>query len=66
MQGGIGSAVLEFMADNNYSAEVKRLGIPDEIVEHGEQIDLYHECGFDSDGIIEAVLSLHVSAKAAV
>lgn len=66
VQGGIGSAVLEFMADNNYSAEVKRLGIPDEIVEHGEQIDLYRECGFDSDGIIEAVLSLHVSAKAVV
>jgi 1-deoxy-D-xylulose-5-phosphate synthase len=66
VQGGIGSAVLEFMADNNYSAEVKRLGIPDEIVEHGEQIDLYRECDFDSVGIIEAVLSLHVSAKAVV
>jgi 1-deoxy-D-xylulose-5-phosphate synthase len=66
VQGGIGSAVLEFMADNNYSAEVKRLGIPDEIVEHGEQIDLYRDCDFDSVGIIEAVLSLHVSAKAVV
>ncbi len=63
IQGGIGSAVLEFMADNNYSAEVKRLGIPDEIVEHGEQIDLHRECGFDPDGIVKAVISLHVSVK---
>ena len=66
IQGGIGSAVLEFMADNNYSAEVKRLGIPDEIVEHGEQIDLHRECGFDPDGIVKAVISLLVSAKVVV
>ena len=66
IQGGIGSAVLEFMADNNYSAEVKRLGIPDEIVEHGEQIDLHRECGFDPDGIVKAVISLLVSVKAVV
>jgi 1-deoxy-D-xylulose-5-phosphate synthase len=66
IQGGIGSAVLEFMADNNYSAEVKRLGIPDEIVEHGEQIDLHRESGFDPDGIVKAVISLHVSVKAVV
>jgi 1-deoxy-D-xylulose-5-phosphate synthase len=66
IQGGIGSAVLEFMADNNYSAEVKRLGIPDEIVEHGEQIDLHRECGFDPDGIVKAVISMSVSVKAIV
>ncbi len=66
IQGGIGSAVLEFMADHGYSAEVKRLGIPDEIVEHGEQIDLHRECGFDPDGIMKAVISMHVSAQAVV
>jgi 1-deoxy-D-xylulose-5-phosphate synthase len=55
IQGGIGSAVLEFMADHQYTAEVKRLGIPDEIIEHGEQIDLHRECGFDPDGIVRAV-----------
>jgi 1-deoxy-D-xylulose-5-phosphate synthase len=66
IQGGIGSAVLEFMADNNYSAEVRRLGIPDEIVEHGEQLDLHKECGFDAEGIANAVISLHISAKAIV
>jgi 1-deoxy-D-xylulose-5-phosphate synthase len=58
LQGGFGSAVLEFMADNNYSAEVKRLGIPDRIVEHGEQIELHRECGFDPDGIERAVVEL--------
>jgi 1-deoxy-D-xylulose-5-phosphate synthase len=63
IEGGIGSAVLEFMADNNYSAVVRRLGIPDEIIEHGEQIDLHHECGFDPDGIVKAVKEILVSAN---
>lgn len=58
VQGGFGSAVLEFMADNNYQAEVRRLGIPDRIVEHGEQIELHRECGFDPDGIERAVIEM--------
>ena len=58
VQGGMGSAVLEFMADNGYSAKVKRLGIPDRIVEHGEQKELYAECGFDEAGIIQATREL--------
>ena len=37
IQGGMGSAVLEFMSDHHYSAQVIRLGMPDEIIEHGEQ-----------------------------
>jgi len=55
LQGGMGTAVLEFMIDNDYNAKVKRLGIPDRIVEHGEQIELHHECGFDPAGIANAV-----------
>jgi 1-deoxy-D-xylulose-5-phosphate synthase len=51
IQGGMGSAVLEFMADHGYAAKLKRLGIPDRIVEHGEQIELHRECGFDPEGI---------------
>jgi 1-deoxy-D-xylulose-5-phosphate synthase len=58
VQGGFGSAVLEFMADNNLQAEVRRLGIPDKIVEHGEQIELHRECGFDPDGIEKAVVQM--------
>ncbi|QMU30166.1 1-deoxy-D-xylulose-5-phosphate synthase [Adhaeribacter radiodurans] len=51
LQGGFGSAVLEFMADNNYHAQVRRLGIPDTIIEHGSQLELHRECGFDPTGI---------------
>jgi 1-deoxy-D-xylulose-5-phosphate synthase len=56
IQGGMGSAVLEFMADHNYSAQVKRLGIPDTYIEHGTQDELYAECGYDEKAIREAVL----------
>ena len=58
VEGGFGSAVLEFMADHHYTAEVKRLGIPDLVIEHGEQFELQHACGFDTDGILRAALSL--------
>jgi 1-deoxy-D-xylulose-5-phosphate synthase len=58
LQGGFGSAILEFMADNNLRAEVRRLGIPDRIVEHGEQHELHHECGFDVEGIERAVVEM--------
>jgi 1-deoxy-D-xylulose-5-phosphate synthase len=51
LMGGVGSAILEFMADHNYSAHVKRLGIPDKFIEHGEPIELYEECGFSADQI---------------
>ena len=51
IQGGFGSAVLEFMVDNQYHAQVKRLGIPDAIIEHGSQQQLHRECGFDAAGI---------------
>ena len=58
IQGGFGSAILEFMADHQYSAEVKRLGIPDDIIEHGEQLELHNEAGFGPDGIEDAVYSM--------
>jgi 1-deoxy-D-xylulose-5-phosphate synthase len=55
LPGGFGSAILEFMAENDYHAKVKMLGIPDRIVEHGEQIELHRECGFDPEGIYQSV-----------
>ncbi|MXV51730.1 1-deoxy-D-xylulose-5-phosphate synthase [Pedobacter sp. HMF7647] len=58
LEGGIGSAVLEFMADNNYAAQVVRLGIPDKIIEHGEQPELWAECGYDAAAIVESVKKL--------
>lgn len=57
LQGGFGSAILEFMAENGYSARVKRLGIPDAFIHHGSQDELYKECHYDKDAIKEAVLS---------
>jgi 1-deoxy-D-xylulose-5-phosphate synthase len=56
--GGFGSAVIEFMCENAYKAEVKRLGIPDKFIGHGTQKELYKECGFDPDGIYLAVKSI--------
>lgn len=53
--GGFGSAVLEFMAANNYTPEVKMLGIPDRIVEHGKPEELHRECEYDALAIANAV-----------
>jgi 1-deoxy-D-xylulose-5-phosphate synthase len=58
LMGGFGSAISEFMVDNGYHAKMKRLGIPDHVVEHGEQIDLHRECGYDPESIVSAILSL--------
>jgi 1-deoxy-D-xylulose-5-phosphate synthase len=52
--GGMGSAVIEFMADHGYAAHFNRLGIPDVFVEHGEQSELYAECGYDATAILMA------------
>ncbi len=51
IQGGFGSAVLEFMSDHGYASQVVRLGIPDRVVEHGSQPQLYAECGYDKEAI---------------
>lgn len=57
--GGFGSSILEYMALKGYSAQVKILGIPDYVIEHGQQIELQKECGFDPEGIYkEALLML--------
>lgn len=61
--GGLGSAVLEFMADNNYSAHLKRLGIPDKFIEHGTQQQLYAECGFNEAGISACIEGLLIEQK---
>jgi 1-deoxy-D-xylulose-5-phosphate synthase len=58
IKGGFGSAVLEFMSEHRYSAEVIRLGIPDKFIEHGTPKELYHECRFDADAIVETVHEL--------
>lgn len=56
LQGGFGSAVIEFMSDHGYTSRIKRLGIPDEVIEHGSQDELQKLCGFDPEGIYQATL----------
>ena len=55
LKGGMGSAVLEFMADNGYTPRVSRIGIPDGFVEHGSVKELYHLCGMDEEGILRVM-----------
>jgi 1-deoxy-D-xylulose-5-phosphate synthase len=56
--GGFGSAILEFMASHGYQAEVRILGIPDRVVEHGKPTELQRECGFDAEAIKATVRSM--------
>ncbi|NCI47314.1 1-deoxy-D-xylulose-5-phosphate synthase [Sediminibacterium soli] len=53
--GGFGSAVLEFMSRHGYKADVRILGIPDRLVEHGTPKELHRECAYDAQGIADAV-----------
>jgi 1-deoxy-D-xylulose-5-phosphate synthase len=55
--GGLGSAVLEFMSDHKYKAQVVRLGIPDRFIEQGSVGELWRECGFDAEGIRKIILN---------
>lgn len=55
IQGGFGSAVLEFFADNGYRVQTKRLGIPDTFVEHGTPDELYSMLGLDTEGIANSI-----------
>jgi 1-deoxy-D-xylulose-5-phosphate synthase len=63
LNGGFGSAVLEFMADNGYQVEIKRLGIPDAFVEHGTPEELYSQLGLDSQGIYDSIVDMGVTTK---
>ena len=55
VSGGLGSAVLEWMAAHNYQPEVIRLGLPDRFVEHGSPAELYHIVGIDKAGICRTI-----------
>ena len=59
LEGGFGSAVLEILADQGITGvKVKRLGIPDQFIEHGDVDTLYHDCGCDEDAIVREGLKL--------
>ena len=54
--GGLGSAVLEWMNDHGYTPSVRRLGLPDAFVEHGTVEELHHIVGIDTENIIKALI----------
>ncbi len=56
--GGFGSAVLEFMNEHGYKADLKIMGIPDRLVEHGSPKQLYDEIGIDANGIANTLRAL--------
>lgn len=56
--GGFGSAILEFMSTYGYKADVKIMGIPDRLVEHGTPKELYKEIGLDADAIAETLRAM--------
>ncbi len=58
VSGGLGSAVLEFMADNGYRPDVVRLGIRDRFVEHGSTRELYRMLGLDTEGLKQSMAAL--------
>lgn len=61
IQGGFGSAIVEYAADQLYKGEIKRLGIPDNFIEHGEQQELWAECGYDSKAIVKEIKRMAVA-----
>jgi len=56
--GGVGSAILEFMSTHDYQARIIRMGIPDDIVEQGEQRELWNLCQYDAAAIAQQVMKL--------
>ncbi len=58
--GGLGSAVLEWMAEHGYTPRVIRLGINDQFVEHGSTKELYHMLKLDKEGLCESLLQVPV------
>ena len=61
--GGFGSAVLEWMADNGHAPRMTRLGMPDNFVEHGTVAQLQHIVGIDKEAIMAAIMDSKTPTK---
>jgi len=57
IQGGLGTAVMEFMIENGYTPQIIRIGVPDKFIEHGTIPELYNICGMDIDSITKAIIN---------
>jgi 1-deoxy-D-xylulose-5-phosphate synthase len=58
VDGGFGSAIVEYFATSDKRMNIVRLGVPMRFIEHGSQSELYSECGFDATGIVKTVRNL--------
>lgn len=58
IKGGMGSAIIEFMADHNYKPHVVRMGIPDQFIEHGTVAELHEICGMNKEHIYNTILNI--------
>ena len=56
LRGGVGEAVTKVLADNNLHPTVSSLGIDDKFIEQGSAAELYHLCGYDTEGLLSAIL----------
>ncbi|MGH7832753.1 MAG: 1-deoxy-D-xylulose-5-phosphate synthase [Candidatus Binatia bacterium] len=64
LDGGFGSAIVEFLADEGLSGvRVKRLGIPDRFIPHGTQDELRKLCGIDQESIAQAAIQMIQGAR---
>ena len=55
-EGGLGSAVAEYLSQTDSTAKLVRLGVRDQFVEHGSTKELFHMLHLDKEGICEFLL----------
>ena len=65
LPGGFGSAVVEYLADNNFKNDILRIGMPDQFIDHGTQPELHKQISIDPDSIAERIISFCKSVKSA-
>lgn len=61
--GGLGTAVMEYMAGHGFSPEIRQIGLPDRFIQHGSVPQLLEICGMDTDSILNAMKEMLVSSK---
>jgi 1-deoxy-D-xylulose-5-phosphate synthase len=65
LPGGFGSAVLEYLNDNNFKNDILRIGLPDKFIDHGTQTQLHKQIEIDPEGIAERITSFYKNTKSA-
>ena len=56
LRGGVGEAIIKLLSDNNIHKSIKNLGIADTFIEQGTPTELYSLCGYDTEGILRAII----------